>query len=85
MTLHTVGPADMAEDERRIGKGYQNRLVIILFMAPFIVAYFAETKWVVAAGFGAVLLLMHEAGGRLHDLCIRLRRTNILLEKQNSN
>jgi hypothetical protein len=82
MTLHTVGPADMAEDERRIGKGYQKWMGGALFALPLVVAQLVDTKWVIAAGFAAALLLMHEVGGRLHDICIRLRRTNILLFQQ---
>jgi hypothetical protein len=84
MTLHTVGPTDMAEDERRIGRGYQTWLGPVLAAAPLLVASQAETKWVVAVGFSAGLFLLHEAGGRLHDLCIRARRTNILLNQQTS-
>ena len=85
IVLHTVGPAGMTEDERRIGRGYQTWLGPVLAAAPLLVAAFAETKWVVAVGFAAGLCLLHEAGGRLHDLCIRARRTNILLNERLPN
>lgn len=85
MTLHTVGPANMAEDEQKIGSAYQTWLGPILLAAPLIIASFADTKWVVATGFAVLLVQQHEAGGRLHDLCIRLRRTNVLLRDHFSN
>jgi hypothetical protein len=82
MTLHTVGPANAVEDERVIGAGYQDWLTRALWVVPIIVASFADTKWVVAVGFGAMLLMLHQVCGRLHDLCIRSRRTNIILGNQ---
>lgn len=80
--LHTVGPADMAEDERRIGRGYQNWLMSALAGAPFMVALFADTKWVVAIGFFVGIMALIGIEARLHDLCIRARRTNILLNER---
>jgi hypothetical protein len=85
MTLHTVGPKDMSEDERTIGKAYQAWLSPLWGVIPFAVAYYADTKWVIAVGFAVALPMFHEAGGRLHDLCIRLRRTNILLSERISS
>ncbi len=84
MVLRTVGPETMAEDEHKIGDGYQTWWSPILATLPLVVAYFGDTKLVVAVSFSAVLFLLHEIGGRLHDLCIRLRRTNILISDQNS-
>ena len=85
MTLHTVGPETMAEDEKRIGRAYQTWLAPIYFLAPLIAVQYLELKWVIALGIGAALVNLHEIGGWLHDLCIRLRRTNILLRDQLSN
>lgn len=85
MTLHTVGPSDMGEDEHKIGKAYQTWLGPVLMVVPFVVANYADIEWVVATGFAVLMLQQHESGGRLHDLCIRLRRTNILLRDQFSN
>lgn len=82
MALLTVGPASMADDEHRIGAGYQRRLGPIYVAVPLVVASFTDTKWVVAVGCAAILAMLHEAGGRLHDLCIRARRTNLLLTGQ---
>jgi hypothetical protein len=82
MMLHSVGPETMGEDEHKIGKGYQTWLAPVYGAIPLAVAYFADTKWVVAAGFAVAIPLLHELGGRLHDLCIRLRRTNILISGQ---
>jgi hypothetical protein len=81
MTLHTVGPTDMADDEQTIGRGYQAWLTPIYFGAPFVAAHYVDTKWVIAGGVGATLVLLHEAAGRLHDICIRLRRTNLMLSQ----
>ena len=77
--LHRVGPQDMGEDEHVIGRGYVLGANSILFLIPLGVAYFADVKWVVAAGFAVALPMLNEVGGRLHDLCIRLRRTNTSL------
>lgn len=81
MTLHTVGPENMVEDEHRIGKGYHLWLLPILFGAPILATKFFEEKWVIAFSIGAALSMLHEISGRLHDLCIRLRRTNLLLSE----
>jgi len=85
MTLHTVGPEDMAADEQVIGRGYQLTMGSLYAAIPFGVAYFADIKWVIAASAAILILQSHESGGRLHDLCIRLRRTNLLLRGKNSN
>lgn len=85
MTLHTVGPEDMAADEQKIGKAYQLHLALVYAAIPFGVAYFCDLKWVVAASAAVVIAQAHESGGRLHDLCIRLRRTNLLLKERISN
>jgi len=76
-----VGPETPTDDEQFIARGYKQWLIPILASAPFVVASYAETKWVVAAGFAAMLVLMHENGGRLYDLCIRARRTNLILRQ----
>jgi hypothetical protein len=75
----TVGPASMAEDERVISKGYRQGLGALLSIVPFGVAAYADLKWVVAASAAVLISQNHEAGGRLYDLCIRLRRTNTML------
>ncbi len=83
MTLHTVGPETMAEDEQKIGKAYMTWLAPFLLFGPLVAIRYLDQKLVVWFCVGATLLLLHEIGGRLHDLCIRLRRTNILLRNQN--
>lgn len=84
MTLHSVGPTTLGEDEHTIGRGYQRWLVLPLGAGPMVAAHYLEIKWVVAIGFAVALPLLHEIGGRLYDLCIRLRRTNILFSQRNS-
>lgn len=72
----------MAEDEVRIGKGYQGWTSAAFLWTPLAVAYFADVKWVVASGILVIGIMLHESLGRLHDLCIRVRRTNVLLSER---
>lgn len=85
MALHSVGPTNMAEDEHKIGNAYQTWLGPIYFLAPLLAVQYLEMKWVIALGIGAALVNLHEIGGRLYDLCIRLRRTNVILRDHFSN
>ena len=82
MTLLSVGPKTMSEDEHKIGSAYLNWLTPVYVAAPLLSAAYLDLKWVVAIGFALILPNVHEAGGRLHDLCIRLRRTNIILSQR---
>jgi hypothetical protein len=79
--LTSVGPSNFADDEHTITRGYQRWLTPFLIAIPLAVASFLDTKWVVAVSASVVIGMAHEAGGRLHDLCIRNRRTNLLLAK----
>ena len=72
----------MAEDAIRIGKGYRSWGTGLLAALPVIVADFAEVKWVVAAAAFSLGVALYEANGRLHELCIRARRTKILLSQK---
>ena len=78
--LRSVGPANMKEDEHVIGRNYKPGLGVLLAIAPIAAAQYADTKWVVAIGFAIALPLLNETNGRLYDLCIRLRRTNLLIK-----
>ena len=82
MTLHSVAPETPQEDELKIGKGYQVWLNVILLAGPIIAFQFLSFEYVVVGSIGVALLLLHEAGGRLYELCIRLRRTNVLLQRE---
>ena len=82
--LFTVAPETSADDERVIAVGYQRWITPLLVALPLGTAYFAEMKWVIAVGFATLLVVSHESGGRLYDLCIRLRRTNALLTARKS-
>ncbi len=84
MTLHTVGPETMRDDEFAIGKGYQTWMTSLLSLVPLGIAVVGDTKWVIATGFCVALPQLHEISGRLHDLCIRVRRTNILIRDEHS-
>ena len=78
--LRSHGPENMKEDEDVIGRNYKPIYGMILGAAPVIAAvYTSDIKWVCAAGFAIALPLLNEANSRLHDLCIRLRRTNALV------
>jgi hypothetical protein len=80
MTLHH-GPETMHDDEKHIAKNYQTWLAPLLIIGPLAAAFYLEQKWVVAIGISATLVMLHEIGGRLTDLCTRLRRTNIIINK----
>ena len=82
MTLHTVGPADMGEDEHNIGKAYQTWLAPVYLIGPVLAVQYLPVREVAFVCVGLALVNLHEIGGRLHDLCIRHRRTNILLRDQ---
>jgi hypothetical protein len=79
--LLSVGPEDMGEDEQRIAAGYRNgwRAPIGSALLIFGVAYFSELKWVLAVGFVSLVIAINGTESRLYDLCIRIRRTNVLL------
>ena len=85
MTLHTVGPANMGDDEHNIGKAYQTWLAPFYAIGPVAAVHFLPVRDVAFVCVGLALLNLHEIGGRLHDLCIRHRRTNILLHDQASD
>jgi hypothetical protein len=78
-------PETSTDDERFISNGYGQWQGPVMALIPFAVANYADTKWVVATGFALGILLLNEIGGRLYDLCIRLRRTNLILRRENSN
>ena len=75
----TIGPKSRFDDEKVIAKGYQPLIGSALLLAPLLASFFFEAKYVAFACVGVALVILHEIGGRLHDLCIRTRRTNILL------
>lgn len=85
MMLHTVGPENMSEDERVIGRAYQTWLTPLLLLVPPFAAIYFPPQIVAFSCAGVALVLLHEIGGRVHDLCIRHRRTNILLRDHISN
>jgi len=84
MTLHTIGPENMGEDEHKIGKAYQTWLGPIYMLGPVIAIQYLPMREVAFVCVGLALANLHEIGGRLHDLCIRHRRTNILLHNQSA-
>lgn len=85
MTLLTVGSENMGEDEHKIGKSYQTWLVPVYLFGPVLAVQYFPVREVAFVCVGIALGILHEIGGRLHDLCIRHRRTNILLRDQNSS
>jgi hypothetical protein len=79
-------PPNMEEDEITIKAGYGLGWFEWLVVAiPFVAAQFADLKWVVAAGFGALIVVCIFLQGRMYDVCVRLRRTNILLNERLSS
>lgn len=74
-----MAAAEMHQDEKVIRSGYQQWLAPWLGLVPLAAAYFLDLKWVVAISATVLIYMGHENGGRLHDLCIRLRRATLLL------
>ncbi|MFY9641054.1 MAG: hypothetical protein WCD20_02610 [Rhodomicrobium sp.] len=73
---------EIKEDEIKITRNYKPMLASIYAAIPFAVAYYFDTKWVIAAGCAVLFFELNEFSGRLHDPCVRLRRTNILLNER---
>jgi hypothetical protein len=68
------------EDETEIRKGYTDWVLGLVPSVPLAVAASgAELKWIVGSGLSAAGFFLWPATGRLFDLCIRLRRANIIL------
>ncbi len=80
-TLPSRGPENMREDEHRIAAGYRKgwALAVTSCIPMAIVAYFSDVRWVLVVGVLTLVGAIYTVEGRLYDLCIRLRRTNILL------
>jgi hypothetical protein len=72
---------DMNDDERVIAKSYrQGQLIALLaVLLPAVALWFGNEKLAAFFGFAAIISLLNEAVGRLHDVAIRLSRTNELL------
>ena len=78
--LLSVGPESASDDERVIAKGYTSlapHIVAVILLA--LAAYSGSTKELIFSGFFVMIFIGLFIEARLHDLCIRLRRTNILL------
>lgn len=84
MTLHTIGPENMAEDEQKNGKSYQTWLGPVYLVGPVLALKFFTPIEVGFVCLGLALMNLHEIGGRVHDLCIRHRRTNLLLRESHN-
>lgn len=79
--LLSVGPASVADHETVIARGYKSWSTLSLGAIPIAVASLADIKWVETVGIVVVILLAHQFDGRLHDLGVRVRRTNSLLRE----
>jgi VIT1/CCC1 family predicted Fe2+/Mn2+ transporter len=84
--LLSIGPESPSDDERVIAKGYTSYGPILGALLPIGLAYyFGNTKELILAGLAVLVFLAFSIEGRLHDLCIRLRRTNILLTQRQTS
>jgi hypothetical protein len=73
-------PGTTADDEAFIARSYWQPIGPgLLILAPLGVAYYADTKWVLAVGIGVILIMLNEIAARLYDICMRVRRTNLIL------
>jgi hypothetical protein len=78
------GPMPASEDEQVIARSYRHwPWYLVPAAIPLCVAWFADEKTVIAVGFAGVILLGLHVQASLHDLCTRLRRTNLLLRGNN--
>jgi hypothetical protein len=77
-------PETVREDEQAIAKGYRAgwALSSAAILAVVGAAYYGDTQTVLAVGFGGLFVSVNDAGSRLYDLCIRLRRTNQILSER---
>jgi hypothetical protein len=77
-----AAPGTPEDDEAFIARKYRRQLIdlglILIILIPLGVAYYADTKWVLAVGIGVILIVLNEIDARLYDLCIRVRRINII-------
>jgi hypothetical protein len=82
--LLSFGPETVADDEQQIADGYRGGWKVPTIAAVVLgaTAHYSETKFVVAVAAFFIVAAVCFAEGRLYDLCIRLRRTNILLRDQ---
>ena len=72
------------DDEKIIKKAYSRSNSFLNFVPmgiPFIIANCASAKWVLAYGVAMIFIQLTEISAKLHDLCVRARRMNILIEK----
>jgi VIT1/CCC1 family predicted Fe2+/Mn2+ transporter len=82
--LLSVGPESPSDDEGFIAKGYTSFAPILGALLPIgLTYYFGSTKDLILTGLAVLVVLGFFIEGRLHDLCIRLRRTNMLLTQRN--
>jgi hypothetical protein len=72
---------DMNDDEKEISKSYRQGQfhALIAVLLPSFALWFGREQLAFFFGFVAVVYLLNDAVGRLHDLAIRLSRTNELL------
>jgi hypothetical protein len=85
--LLSFGAETMADDEQQIADGYRAgwKAPVIAGVVLGATAYFSDTKDVVAVGAFLIVAAVCTVEGRLYDLCLRLRRTNILLLEHESS
>jgi len=80
---HTTDVAPVSGDEEPpIAAGRKDMVAMALVVLPFVVAWFADAKWVMAAGFAATVFLLNDASARLYDLCRRVWRMNRLISER---
>jgi len=79
--LWSVGPVDMSEDEKKIGAGYRWHFAAIPAVIMLIAGAYLETAQVVGLGFALSFYYLNDIASRLYDLCIRTRRTNLILRQ----
>ncbi len=76
---------DIAGDEEKLKKDASGLLIAsnwAVAAIPLAVAYFADTKWVIASGFAIALLSLYVIDLRLRAIATRVRRMTYMIHGQ---
>jgi hypothetical protein len=79
LELNTPEREAIALEEDALEEQKRSRLGFAAAMAPFVVASFADTKWVIAVGLSVVIASLYALCTGLDEISVRLKRTNLLL------
>ena len=70
---------EMADDEKKIGQGYRKWQSLVPAAIIGLTWREGDTKDLIAVGLFLGFYYLDQIEARLFDLCVRIRRTNLLL------